>query len=81
VVIGNELAGADPADAPHVPLVYSARRHRRTGDLQRAARRMNRVLRLTGARARLRDTVLQFVPRALATRALAAQFRFAAEPG
>ncbi|HEY4420176.1 MAG TPA: hypothetical protein VGN22_11695 [Pseudonocardia sp.] len=42
---------------------------------------MNRVLRLTGARARLRDTVLRFVPRALATRALAAQFRFAAEPG
>ncbi|WP_433284312.1 FAD-dependent oxidoreductase [Pseudonocardia sp. CA-142604] len=81
VAIGNELAGAGPADVPRVLLAYSARRHRRTVDLQRAARRMNRVLRLTGARARLRDTVLRSVPQALATRALAAQFRFDAEPG
>jgi 2-polyprenyl-6-methoxyphenol hydroxylase-like FAD-dependent oxidoreductase len=81
VALGNELAGAGPADVPHVLLAYSARRHRRTGDLQREARRMNRVLRLTGARARLRDAALRCVPQALATRALAAQFRFDAEPG
>ncbi|GAA1310920.1 FAD-dependent oxidoreductase [Pseudonocardia xinjiangensis] len=81
VVLGNELAGAGPADVPHALIAYSARRHPRTGALQRDARRMNRVLRLTGARARLRDAALRCVPQALATRALAAQFGFDTEPG
>jgi hypothetical protein len=41
---------------------------------------MNRELGMRGPAARLRDVLLRLVPAALATRALAAQFRFDPAP-
>jgi 2-polyprenyl-6-methoxyphenol hydroxylase-like FAD-dependent oxidoreductase len=55
---------------------YDAIRRPRTTALMRQARSTNRLLTLHGPAARARDAVLRLVPAALATRALAAQFRF-----
>jgi 2-polyprenyl-6-methoxyphenol hydroxylase-like FAD-dependent oxidoreductase len=76
VAIGKVLVDADPAYVPAALQIYSARRLPRTSQQQWEARRMNRMLRLTGGQARLRNTALRCVPRSLATHALAAQFRF-----
>lgn len=70
------LVDADAAYVPAALQIYSARRLPRTSQLQWEARRMNRMLRLTGGPARLRNTALRCVPRSLATRALAARSRF-----
>ncbi len=72
VALGAVLTGVVPADVPAALRIYNARRDGRTAALQRAARRMNRLLGLSGPRARLRDGVLRRIPEALATRALAA---------
>ncbi|WP_246632128.1 FAD-dependent oxidoreductase [Pseudonocardia nigra] len=77
-VLGAVLTGA--ADVPAALRAYDARRAGRVATLQRAARRANRLLGLSGPRARLRDAALRRVPAALATRALAAQFRFDPPP-
>jgi 2-polyprenyl-6-methoxyphenol hydroxylase-like FAD-dependent oxidoreductase len=70
------LDGAGPADVSAVLTRYDALRRPRTTALQRQARQMNRLLRLHGPAARLRDAALRAVPRALATPALARQFAF-----
>lgn len=80
VALGAVLTGVVPADVPAALRIYNARRDGRTAALQRAARRMNRLLGLSGPRARLRDGVLRRIPEALATRALTAQFRFDPDP-
>ncbi|HYH32769.1 MAG TPA: FAD-dependent monooxygenase [Pseudonocardia sp.] len=76
VALGAVLDGATAADAPAAVRDYDARRGPRTAALQRECRRMHRVLGLTGWRGRLRDGLLRRVPPVLATRALAAQYRF-----
>lgn len=80
VALAAELSGAGPGDAPAALARYSARRGPHTAALQRQARRMHRMLTLTGPAARLRDAVLRRVPPTVATRALAAQFGFAPDP-
>ncbi len=60
---------------------YDAVRRPRTTALMRQAVRTNRLLTLSGPLARARDAGLRLVPHALATRALAAQFRFDARAG
>jgi 2-polyprenyl-6-methoxyphenol hydroxylase-like FAD-dependent oxidoreductase len=74
VALANVLAGVD--DVPAALVRYDALRRPRTTALQRQARQMNRVLRLHGPAARLRDAVLRAVPQRLATPALARQFAF-----
>ncbi len=81
VVLGAVLDGASAADVPAALRDYDARRRPRTSALQRECRRMHRLLGLTGWRGRLRDALLRRVPPALAVRSLAAQYRFAPEPG
>ncbi|WP_433298080.1 FAD-dependent oxidoreductase [Pseudonocardia sp. CA-142604] len=76
VALGKVLVDADPAYVPAALQIYSARRLPRTSQQQWAARRMNRMLRLTGGQARVRNTALRCVPRSLATDDLAAQFPF-----
>ncbi|MGH3614178.1 MAG: FAD-dependent monooxygenase [Pseudonocardia sp.] len=76
VALGAALAGAGPAGVEAALRSYDAARRPRTTALQRQARRMNRMLGLTGRRARARDTAFALVPRSLATRAMAWQFRF-----
>jgi 2-polyprenyl-6-methoxyphenol hydroxylase-like FAD-dependent oxidoreductase len=81
VVLGTVLDGATAADVPAAFRGYDARRRPRTSALQRDCRRMHRLLGLTGWRGRLRDVLLRGVPSGLAVRAMAAQYRFAPEPG
>jgi 2-polyprenyl-6-methoxyphenol hydroxylase-like FAD-dependent oxidoreductase len=76
VTLGAVLDGASAADVPAALRDYDATRRPRTSDLQRECRRMHRLLGLTGWRGRLRDALLRRVPRALAVRSLAAQYRF-----
>src|SRR5690606_18073164 len=68
VVLAGVLAGAEPAAVPATLREYDARRHARTAALQREARRMNRLLGLTGLPGRARDALLRCVPDALAVR-------------
>jgi 2-polyprenyl-6-methoxyphenol hydroxylase-like FAD-dependent oxidoreductase len=79
--LGALLGGARPADVPALLGRYDRVRRPRTTALQRQARRVNRLLRLRGPAARLRDAALRAVPSALATPALARQFAFDVERG
>ena len=74
--LGALLTGAEPPDVPAALARYDAARRPRTTALQKQARQMNRVLRLRGLAARLRDAALRAVPAALAAPALARQFAF-----
>ncbi|MGH4018727.1 MAG: FAD-dependent oxidoreductase [Pseudonocardiaceae bacterium] len=76
VALGSVLSGAGPADVAGALRRYDARRRPHTSALQRQARRTNRMMTLTGPRARARDAAFRLTPQALATRALAWQFRF-----
>ncbi|HXV94342.1 MAG TPA: FAD-dependent monooxygenase [Pseudonocardia sp.] len=75
-VLGTVLTGAGPRDVVAALRDYDARRRPRTTALMQQARRMNRLLGLSGPRARVRDALMRAVPQAMATRALVAQFRF-----
>ncbi|MGH3565974.1 MAG: FAD-dependent monooxygenase [Pseudonocardia sp.] len=76
VELGAVLAGTGPDDVEAALRRYDTRRRPRTSALQRQARLMNRMLGLTGSPARARNTAFRLVPRSLATRAMARQFRF-----
>lgn len=80
VALGAALTGSLGENPSAVLRRYDAARGPRTAELQRQARRANRMLGLTGTPARLRDAVLRMVPDGLATRALARQFAFDAPP-
>lgn len=79
VALGVVLTGSRAVDAPEALRRYDTLRRPRTTDLLRQARRTNRLLGLHGPAGRVRDAVLRLVPQAVATRALAHQFRF--DPG
>ncbi|MGH3904486.1 MAG: FAD-dependent monooxygenase [Pseudonocardiaceae bacterium] len=76
VALGTALSGTGPTDAAGALRRYDARRRPHTSTLQRQTRRTHRIMTLTGSRARARDATFRLVPRALATRTLARQFRF-----
>lgn len=76
VALGAVLVGTRPADVATALSRFDARRRPHTSALQRQARRTNRMMTLTGPSARARDTAFRLVPGALATRAMAWQFRF-----
>jgi len=76
VALGAALAGTGPDGVEDALRSYDTARRPRTSTLQRQARLMNRMLGLTGPSARARNAVFGLVPRALATRAMAWQFRF-----
>jgi 2-polyprenyl-6-methoxyphenol hydroxylase-like FAD-dependent oxidoreductase len=75
-VLGAALTGATADDVPAALARYAALRCPRTAEMQRQARRINRLLGMTGPAARLRDAVFRRVPPAVAAKALIAQFRF-----
>ncbi len=79
-VLGAVLTGVDADGAGAALARYDALRAPRVAAMQRAARRAHRMLTLRGPAARVRDAALRAVPRALATRALAAQLRFDPAP-
>lgn len=76
VALGTVLAGAGPVNVVTALHRFDTLRRPHTSALQRQARRTNRMMTLTGPGARVRDTAFHRVPAALATRAMAWQFRF-----
>jgi 2-polyprenyl-6-methoxyphenol hydroxylase-like FAD-dependent oxidoreductase len=71
------LASVLDADVPPALARYDALRRPRTSALQRRCRSTHRLLTLHGMAGRVRDSALRLVPNPLATRAMAAQMRFA----
>jgi 2-polyprenyl-6-methoxyphenol hydroxylase-like FAD-dependent oxidoreductase len=78
-ILAAALEHATTVEVPRALAGYDARRRPRTGALMRQARRTNRLLTLRGPLGRTRDVGMRLIPTALATRALAAQFRI--DPG
>jgi 2-polyprenyl-6-methoxyphenol hydroxylase-like FAD-dependent oxidoreductase len=71
------LASVLETDVPATLARYDALRRPRTSALQRLCCSTHRLLTLCGMAGRVRDSALRLVPKSLATRAMAAQMRFA----